>query len=102
MITSVDLEKYVTVVDAKVVGPSTLQLTFDDGFERVIDFRDVLVGPVFEPLHDPAVFQTVKVNPDTGTIEWPTGADFSPVVLYDWPRFEAKLKNQRQRQPVTA
>jgi hypothetical protein len=96
-----DLETFVNVVSAEVVGPYQLRLTFDDGFARVIDFREVLHGPVFEPLHDQALFKQVTVNPDTGTIEWPTGADFSPVVLHDWPKYVETLK-QPQRHPVVA
>jgi hypothetical protein len=93
----VDLETFVNVVNAEVVGPYQLRLVFDDQFERVIDFRDVLHGPVFVPLHDLALFGQVVVNPDTGTIEWPTGADFSPVVLHDWPQYVERLKQQQHR-----
>lgn len=93
-----DLETFVNVISAEVVGPYQLRLIFDDGLERVIDFRDILHGPVFESLHDQAVFAQVVVNPDTGTIEWPTGADFSPVVLHDWPLYETRLKDQIRRQ----
>lgn len=91
-----DLETYVNVISAEVVGPYQLRLVFDDKSERVIDFQDVLYGPVFEPLHDQAIFEQVVVNPDTGTIEWPTGADFSPVVLHDWPYYVNKLKQQQR------
>ncbi|MCB0060513.1 MAG: DUF2442 domain-containing protein [Caldilineaceae bacterium] len=89
-----DLETFVNVISAEVVGPYQLRLVFDDELERIIDFREVLHGPVFEPLHDQAVFEQVTVNTDTGTIEWPTGADFSPFVLHDWPSYIEKLKQQ--------
>ncbi len=93
-----NLEKYIAVTNVEVVGSYQLHLTFSDESERVIDFKDVLVGPVFDPLHDHALFDQVTVNPDTGTIEWPTGADFSPVVLHEWPLYEARLKDQIRRQ----
>jgi hypothetical protein len=37
----------------------------------------------FEPLRDPRVLGQVQVNPETGTIEWPNGADFAPEFLFD-------------------
>ena len=33
-------------------------------------------------LDDDDEFRRVRVNGDTGTIEWPNGADLDPVVLY--------------------
>jgi len=41
-----------------------------------------LHGEVFEPLRDPEVFAQVKINPETGTIEWPNGADLAPEFLH--------------------
>ena len=37
---------------------------------------------VFEPLRDPTEFRSVRVDPESGTIAWPTGADIDPIVLY--------------------
>ncbi len=37
---------------------------------------------VFAPLGDPAYFARVRVNPELGTITWPNGADWDPLVLY--------------------
>ncbi len=37
---------------------------------------------VFAPLRDPAYFARVRVNPGLGTICWPNGADWDPLVLY--------------------
>lgn len=37
---------------------------------------------VFERLADEDEFRKVRVNEDTGTVEWPSGADLDPVVLY--------------------
>lgn len=86
-----DLERYYKVTGLQIVRPYTLKLLFDDGSSQTIDFLPVLIGPVFEPLRDLAIFNQVQLNPETGTIEWPTGADFSPVVLHDWPVYRDKL-----------
>ena len=69
----------------EVVGPFTLRVAFDDCTQRVIDFRPVLAGALFAPLADPAVFNQVRIDPDTHTLVWPNGADFDPATLHDWP-----------------
>jgi hypothetical protein len=73
-----------------------LQLWFDDGTERTIDFEPVLRGSLFGVLRDPALFAQVRVNEATGTIEWPNGADFNPVVLHDWPLYAARVLAERR------
>jgi len=61
-----------------------VRLGFTDGTERVLDLEPYLRGPVFEPLRrDPALFRSVQVDEELGTIVWPTGADICPDVLYE-------------------
>ncbi len=59
-----------------------LRLEFNDGVLKDVDLKDELYGQVFEPLKTVELFRQVAVNPDTGTIEWPGGADFAPEFLY--------------------
>ena len=73
----------------EVVAPFTLQLRFDDGVARRIDFRPVLAGELFGPLRDLALFNQVSVDTEVHTIVWPNGADFDPATLHDWPQYEA-------------
>ena len=65
------------------LGEFTLRLEFSDGSIRDVDLSDELHGQVFEPLRDPDVFAQVKINPETGTIEWPNGADLAPEFLFE-------------------
>lgn len=94
---STDLDVYHDVIDVQIVGNYLLRLTFDDNTQQVINFEPLLFGPVFEPLRDLEQFNRVIVNRDTGTIEWPTGADFNPTVLHDWPKYKERIIAERQQ-----
>ena len=37
---------------------------------------------MFEPLQDPNEVAKVRVDPESGTVSWPNGADLDPDVLY--------------------
>lgn len=98
-----ELGIYYAITNVEAVRPYTLCLTFNDGHQEIIDFQPVLYGPLFEPLREIALFNQVQLNQDTGTIEWPTGADFNPVVLHDWPNYQEKIvASHRQRQTIVA
>jgi hypothetical protein len=58
-----------------------LRLEFNDGSVREVDLSDELHGEVFAPLREAGFFTQATVNPETGTIEWPNGADFAPEFL---------------------
>lgn len=60
-----------------------LILEFDTGEYKVVDLRQFLKGPVFEPLKDQGYFKQVKVDHEAGTVTWPNGADLDPDVLYN-------------------
>jgi hypothetical protein len=68
-----------------------LRICFDDGNERVINFRPILAGALFGPLRDQATFEQVRVDPEVHTLVWPNGADFDPATLHDWPTYEPAL-----------
>jgi hypothetical protein len=61
----------------------SLRLEFTDGSIRDVDLSRELYGEIFEPLRDPAFFAAVALNPETGTLEWPNGADFAPEFLFE-------------------
>ena len=84
------------VTKFEVVAPYTLKVEFNDGLCRTINFRPLLVGEVFGPLREPAVFNAVTVDPEVQTLVWPNGADFDPATLHDWPIYEAALHERAQ------
>jgi hypothetical protein len=86
------------------VGTYALRLRFEDGTERTIDFEPLLAGELFGPLREPDLFAQVSLDPEVHTIVWPTGADFDPATLHDWPEhesaFKAAAKHWRERHAV--
>jgi hypothetical protein len=61
---------------------NTVRVVFADGEVRDVDITPLLDTPAFSPLRDPAVFEQVKVDEQTGTIAWPGDVDLDPDVIY--------------------
>ena len=72
---------FLEITSAKYLGDYKINLVFNNGVSKTVDFFDKLSGRVFEPLKDKSYFQsfTIKFN----TIEWSNGADFAPEYLYE-------------------
>lgn len=71
------------VKSVKVLEGTTIKLVFEDGVEGEITLSDITsLEGVFKSLLNREYFVKVRVNPDSGTIEWPNGADFDSSVLY--------------------
>lgn len=60
-----------------------LRIEFTNRVVKDVDLKTELYGPIFEPLRDPEFFRRVRLNEETGTVEWPNGADFAPEFLYE-------------------
>ncbi len=71
------------IVAVHPLGDYRLNLRFEDGVEGIVDIS-ALIGfkGVFAPMRDPAWFAQVRVDPESGTVVWPNGADLDPYVLY--------------------
>jgi hypothetical protein len=74
-----------------IVGPYTLKIAFNDGLCRDIDFRPVLQGELFGPLHGWRLFDQVRRDEEVHTLVWPDGAHFDPATLHDWPAQAKRL-----------
>ena len=70
------------VISARPVSARVVWVRFADGSQGEVDLAPVLVGPIFDPLHDERYFRTLRVDPELGTITWPNGADIAPEYLH--------------------
>ena len=72
----------IKVINAEYIEGFKIEIKFNDGKTKIIDFKDQLWGEMFEPLKNIEYFKKFKLNPFT--IEWENGADFAPEYLYDF------------------
>jgi hypothetical protein len=79
------------VTEVKVEDGFVLWLKFEDGTEGNVNIKKLLgeFTGVFTRLNEERYFQSVKINPELGTISWPNDVDLCPDVLYaavkGWP-----------------
>jgi hypothetical protein len=85
------------IVAATSIGPTALDLTFNDGVQKRVDVLSLLHGPIFEPLRSRAYFAKVKLDEECGTVVWPNGADFAPETLYDLPEIEVPTQPKKRQ-----
>lgn len=83
------------ITAAAVAHHGVLRLTFADGLRGEVDVLDRMHGPVFDEARSREGFAKVAVDPETGTVIWPGGADLAPDTLYErirsgaWPKSRA-------------
>ncbi|MDQ3019286.1 MAG: DUF2442 domain-containing protein [Bacteroidota bacterium] len=88
------------ITTCKIISPYILELTFNDGLIKKINFEKILYGEMYSPLSDLNLFNRVKINPEVFTIVWPNGADFDPALLHDWEEYESELVNRAKEWDV--
>ena len=72
-------------------------MTFADGLTGEVEVIQRMLGPVFEKARTVEGFASVWVDPETGTVTWPGGADLSQDTLYlrvktgVWPELDAPV-----------
>lgn len=84
-----------SVTKATYIKGYLIEIKFNDGTKKIIDFEAWLTGPVFKPLKNKHYFKRFFV--DGPTIAWPNGADIAPETLYEAAavEFDAKQKLRR-------
>jgi hypothetical protein len=70
-----------SVTKARYVRDYLIEVKFNDGKKKLIDFEPWLTGPIFKPLKSKAYFKKFFI--DGPTIAWPNGADIAPETLYE-------------------
>lgn len=71
------------IVEVRALGGYCVHLCFEDGVEGELDLGKMIrFKGVFAGLADEREFAKVRVDPELGTIVWPSGADLDPDVLY--------------------
>ena len=68
------------VIEARYVSGYRIELLFNTGFRKTVDFSHWLKGPVFEPLGKRAEFRKFFIA--GGSVCWPNGADIAPGTLF--------------------
>lgn len=84
-----------TVISADYAGGHRIRLSFSEGTIKIVDFRQWLRGPIFEPLKDPSYFRRFFI--EAGTVVWPNGADIAPETLFEATGVRARRSNNRMR-----
>jgi hypothetical protein len=79
------------ITAASVVRNGVLRLAFADGLEGEVHVLRRMREPLLETARTPEGFARIEVDPETGTVVWPGGADLAPDTIYErvrtgiWP-----------------
>lgn len=94
------MTEIIRVTDVEPMEGLWIRATFSDGSVKEIGLDGLLsAGGVFAPIYDRReIFEQVRVNPESETIEWPGEVDLDPEVLYG--RFEPASGEQIERRTI--
>ncbi len=100
------MNEIVYITQVEPLDGHWIRVTFTNGAVKEIDLGEVLAaGGVFAPIYERReVFEQVRVNPETRTVEWPGEVDLDPEVLYG--RYEPasghRIARRTIREPACA
>ena len=96
----------ITITNVEPLRRLSIRATFSDGAVKEIDLGGLMGrGGVFAPIReDRKIFEQVRVNPDSRTVEWPGEVDLDPEVLYGLfePASGARIERRTVREPAHA
>jgi hypothetical protein len=75
---------FIKIITAEYLNGYVLKITFEDKSTKIIDFKPVLHGELYSPLLNLEFFKRHYIDLETGTLNWPNGADFDPSMIYEW------------------
>ena len=87
------------VTSAEYVEGYKIRVGFNNGETGVVDLKDCLWGPMFEPLKDISAFKRFTVSEVLHTLCWENDADFAPEFLYDKMVEQAQARGAASRRP---
>ena len=100
------MSELVRIEAVKPLEGHWLRLWFTNGAVKDVHLGEALAGGgVFEAIYaDRDVFEQVRVNPETRTIEWPGEVDLDPDVLYGLFEPEGNIHIERRvvQEPAAA
>lgn len=100
------MSEIIFVTDVEPLEAHRIRATFSDGAIKEIDLSELLAaGGVFTPVYERReVFEQVRVNPESQTVEWPGDIDLDPEVLYGRhePASGHRIERRTVRWPVTS
>lgn len=100
------MSEIIFVTDVQPLEAHRIQATFSDGAIKEIDLSELLAaGGVVTPVYERReVFEQVRVNPESQTVEWPGDVDLDPEVLYarHEPASGHRIERRTVRGPVTS
>ena len=73
----------IEIIEVEYITEYKLMLKFNNGNSGIVDLKDQLWGPAFEPLKNVDFFKKVEVSKTLGTIIWPNEVDFAPEFLFE-------------------
>jgi len=71
---------FLEVIEAEYLRDYLVKVKFNTGEIKLVDLKESLKGPVFEPLKDLNYFKKFTIH--FNTLEWQNGADFAPEYLF--------------------
>jgi hypothetical protein len=87
------------IVEVRHLGEHRLHLRFEDGVSGEVDLaRMIEFKGIFAALLDETEFARVRIDPKSGTVVWPNGADLDPDVLYAAVTGQSVSVNDETRQ----
>jgi hypothetical protein len=94
------MTEIIHVTEVEPLDGHRIRATFSDGAIKEIDLGDLFAaGGVFEQVRDRReVFEQVRVNPDSRTVEWPGEVDLDPEILYG--RYEPASGHRIERRTI--
>lgn len=94
------MSEIIFVTEVEPLEGYRIRATFSDGAIKEIDLGELFAaGGVFEPIRSRReLFEQVRVNPESRTVEWPGEDDLDPEVLYG--RYEPASGHRIERRTI--